>query len=247
MARGKLAFFTDLDHNSNQFIQIMLNFTNNLNMSGSMNTRILHFTLLTLLCTMSLSMAHAASTVQGRIYLKNGRVIECGEKDRIKLPKHAQDVKLLRRAFYKDKSKEVYRYEEIDSIVCWHATAPEHPQKFIPAGKVGWLWVYFETPHICVGIFAQKGYGVDSNGGIEVLVKYRSLSRSRTAYYLRKTGETEFYDAGSASRRGKDRFRESVAAYVADDPELATEILQSNTSDRSKTILMLEAYQPATH
>ena len=50
-----------------------------------------------------------------------------------------------------------------------------------------------------------------------------------------------------ASRRGKDRFRESVAAYVADDPELATEILQSNTSDRSKTILMLEAYQPATH
>lgn len=122
MARGKLAFFTDLDHNSNQYIQIMLNFTNNLNMSGSMNTRILRFTLLTLLCTMSLSMAHAASTVQGRIYLKNGRVIECGEKDRIKLPKHAQDVKLLRRAFYKDKSKEVYRYEEIDSIVCWHAT-----------------------------------------------------------------------------------------------------------------------------
>ena len=199
----------------------MLNFTDNLNMSGSMNTRILRFTLLTLLCTMSLSMAHAASTVQGRIYLKNGRVIECGEKDRIKLPKHAQDVKLLRRAFYKE--------------------------KFIPAGKVGWLWVYFETPHICVGIFAQKGYGVDSNGGIEVLVKYRSLSRSRTAYYLRKAGEEEFYDAGSASRRGKDRFRESVAAYVADDPELATEILQSNTSDRSKIILMLEAYQPATH
>lgn len=104
MARGKLAFFTDLDHNSNQYIQIMLNFTNNLNMSGSMNTRILRFTLLTLLCTMSLSMAHAASTVQGRIYLKNGRVIECGEKDRIKLPKHAQDVKLLRRAFYQKSS-----------------------------------------------------------------------------------------------------------------------------------------------
>ena len=216
----------------------MLNFTNNLNMSGSMNTRILRFTLLTLLCTMSLSMAHAASTVQGRIYLKNGRVIECGEKDRIKLPKHAQDVKLLRRAFYKDKSKEIYRYEEIDSIVCWHATAPEHPQKFIPAGKVGWLWVYF------VGIFAQKGYGVDSNGGIEVLVKYRYFSRSRTAYYLRKTGDAKFQGVGSASRRGKDRFRESVAAYVSDDPELAGRILQSNTSDRSKTILMLEAYNP---
>ncbi|WP_290536039.1 hypothetical protein [Alistipes sp.] len=209
-----------------------------------MNPRIIRTILLLFLCITTVSVAKAASTVQGRIYLKDGRVVECGEKDRIKLPKHAQDVKLLRRAFYKDKSKEVYRYEEIDSIVCWHATAPEHPQKFIPAPGVGWLWVYFETPHICVGVFAQKGYGVDSNGGIEVLVKYRSLSRSRTAYYLRKTGETEFYDAGSASRRGKDRFRESVAAYVADDPELAEQILQSETSDRSRTILMLEAYRP---
>lgn len=211
-----------------------------------MNPRILRIVLLTLLCVLSVSVAHAASTVQGRIYLKDGRVIECGEKDRIELPKHAQDVKLLRRAFYRDKSKEVYRYEEIDSIVCWHATAPEHPQKFIPAPKVGWLWVYIETPHICVGVFAQKGYGIDSNGGIEVLVRYRHLSRSRTAYYLRKTGETEFYDAGSASRRGKDRFRESVAAYVADDPRLAEAIRQSESSDRSRTILMLEAYEPAT-
>lgn len=80
-----------------------------------MNPRIIRTMLLSLLC-----MA-AASTVQGRIYLKDGRVIECGEKDRIELPKHERDVKLLRRAFYKDKSKEIYRYEEIDSIVCWHA------------------------------------------------------------------------------------------------------------------------------
>lgn len=209
-----------------------------------MNPRIIRIILLSLLCMATASAARAAPTVQGRIHLKDGRVVECGEKDRIELPKHAQDVKLLRRAFYKDKSKEVYRYEEIDSIVCWHASAPEHPQKFIPAAEVGWLWVYFETPHICVGVFAQKGYGVDSNGGIEVLVKYRYFSRSRTAYYLRKTGDAKFQGVGSASRRGKDRFRESVAAYVSDDPELAGRILQSNTSDRSKTILMLEAYNP---
>ena len=209
-----------------------------------MNPRIIRIILLSLLCMATASAARAASTVQGRIHLKDGRVVECGEKDRIELPKHAQDVKLLRRAFYKDKSKEVYRYEEIDSIVCWHASAPEHPQKFIPAAEVGWLGVYFETPHICVGVFAQKGYGVDSNGGIEVLVKYRYFSRSRTAYYLRKTGDAKFQGVGSASRRGKDRFRESVAAYVSDDPELAGRILQSNTSDRSKTILMLEAYNP---
>ena len=102
-----------------------------------MNIRIFRITLLTLLSVLTISSVNAASTVQGRIYLKDGRIIECGEKDRIKLPKHAQDVKLLRRAFYKDKSKEVYQYEEIDSMVCWHATAPEHRQKFIPAPGVG--------------------------------------------------------------------------------------------------------------
>ena len=78
-----------------------------------------------------------------------------------------------------------------------------------------------------------------------MLVKYRSLSRSRTAYYLRKAGEEEFYDAGSASRQGKGRFRESVAAYVADDPALSAEILRSESRDRSRTILMLENYRPA--
>ena len=210
-----------------------------------MNPRIIRIILLSLLCMATASAARAASTVQGRIHLKDGRVVECGEKDRIELPKHAQDVKLLRRAFYKDKSKEVYRLEEIDSIVCWHATAPEHPRKFILAPEVGWLWVYFETPHICVGVYSHKGYGVDSNGGIEVLVKYRYFSRSRTAYYLRKASDTMFHVVGSASRRGKDRFREAVAAYIADDPDLAEQILQSNT-DRSKTILMLEAYNPET-
>ena len=133
-----------------------------------MNPRIIRAMLLSLLCMATVSAVQAASTVQGRIYLKDGRVIECGEKDRIRLPKHEQDVKLLRRAFYKDKSKEIYRYEEIDSIVCWHATAPEHPRKFIPAPDAGWLWVYVETPHICVGVYSHKGYGIDSNGGIEV-------------------------------------------------------------------------------
>ena len=194
-----------------------------------MNPRIIRAMLLSLLCMATVSAVQAASTVQGRIYLKDGRVIECGEKDRIRLPK--------------DKSKEIYRYEEIDSIVCWHATAPEHPRKFIPAPDAGWLWVYVETPHICVGVYSHKGYGIDSNGGIEVLVKYRYLSRSRTAYYLRKAGKEDFEVVGSASRRGKERFREAVAAYIADDPDLAEQILRAQ-ADRSRTILMLEAYEP---
>ncbi len=208
-----------------------------------MKKSIIRTVLLLLLCTVTVSAAEAASLVQGRIYLKDGRVIECAEKDRLEIPKHSRKVKLLRRAYYKDKSKEIYPFEEIDSIVCWHVASPEYLRKFIPAPNVGWLWVYFETPYICTGVYSQKGYGIDSNGGIEVMVRYRYFSRSRTAYYLRKAGEEEFKCVGSASRRGKDRFREAVAAYIADDPELAELVLQSNT-DRSKTILLLETYNP---
>ena len=136
-----------------------------------MNQRIIRILFLSLLCTMTVFVMEAASLVQGRIYLKDGRIIECAEKDRIKLPKHSQDIKLLRRAFYKDKSKEVYRFEEIDSIVCWHAASPEHLRKFIPVPKAGWLWVYMETSYIGAYVYSQKGYGIDNNGGIEVLVK----------------------------------------------------------------------------
>ena len=206
-----------------------------------MNKRIV---LLTLMCTMAVIAVQAASLVQGRIYLKDGRVIECAEKDRLEIPKHSQNVKLLRRAFYKDKSKEVYAFEEIDSIVCWHIASPEYLRKFIPAPGIGWLWVYLETPQIWACVYSQKGYGVDDNGGIEVWVKHRYFSRSRTAYYLRKTGDNEFHNVGSASRNAKNVFRERIAAYISDDPELAEHILQSGNKNRSKTILMLEAYNP---
>lgn len=212
-----------------------------------MNPKTIKFFFLSFLCMMLVAATQASSLVQGRIYLKNGRVIECAEKDRIKLPKHSQDVKLLRHAFYKDKSKEVYRFEEIDSIVCWHATSPEHLRKFIPTLKAGWLWVYMETPYIGAYVYSHKGYGIDNNGGIEVLVKLRSFSRSRTTYYLRKAGDSEFYDVGSASRNAKNVFRERIAAYISDDPELAETILQSDSKNRSKTILMLKAYNPTNH
>ena len=212
-----------------------------------MNKQTKRIVLLSLLCVLTISITQAASLVQGRIYLKDGRIIECAEKDRIDLPKHSQDVKLLRRAFYKDKSKEIYRFEEIDSIVCWHAASPQHLRKFIPAPNVGWLWVYMETPYIGAYVYSQKGYGIDNNGGIEVLVKLRSLSRSRTTYYLRKTGDSEFYDVGSASRNAKNVFRERIAAYISDDPQLAEIILQSDSKNRSKTILKLNDYNPINH
>ena len=210
----------------------------------AMNPKTIKVFFLSILCMMLVAATQAASLVQGRIYLKDGSIIECAEKDRLKIPKHSQNVKLLRRAYYKDKSKEIYAFEAIDSIVCWHPSAPEHPRKFIPVPKIGWLWVHLETPHICAGVYSSKGYGIDTNGGIEVWMKQRYLSRSKTAYYLRKTGDSEFHDMGSASRNAKNVFRERIAEYISDDPVLADQILESNTSNRSKTILMLQKYNP---
>lgn len=187
--------------------------------------------------------AQAASLVEGRIYLKNGTVIECTDDDRIQIPKKSGSLKLFRNAFRKTKTKEVFRADAVDSVVCWHPKTPEYPRKFVPAARPGWMWVYVETPHIKVCVWSTKGYGIDTNGGIQIWQRQRTFSQSRTAYFLQKHGETEFEDVGGANRSSKDSFRERIARYVGDDPALAERIRQSSTS-RSKTILMLQDYNP---
>ena len=73
-----------------------------------MTPKTIRIILLSFLFTAAAAAVPSASLVQGRIYLKDGRVIECEEKGRLKIQKHKKDVKLFRRAYYKDKSKEVY-------------------------------------------------------------------------------------------------------------------------------------------
>ena len=106
--------------------------------------------------------------------------------------------------------------------------------------------VYLETPHICVCIYSEKGYGIDSNGGIQVWQRQGTFSQSRTAYYLKKTGEKEFLTVGAANRNTKDVFRERIARYVGDDPELA-ERIRLSSAIRSKTIQLLRDYDPTKY
>ena len=199
--------------------------------------------LLALLCAATAFAAPAASLVEGRIYLKNGTVVECTGNDRIKLPKKSGPLKLFRDAFRRTKTKEVFRADSVDSVVCWHPKTPEYLRKFIPAADPGWMWVYLETPHIRVCVWSKKGYGIDTDGGIQIWQKQRTFSQSRTAYVLQKHGGDGFRDVGGANRNSKDAFRERVARYVDDDPALAERIRHSNAS-RSKTVLMLQDYNP---
>ena len=188
----------------------------------------------------------AAALVEGRIYLKNGSVVECTGDDRLQLPQKSGKLKIFRDAFRKTKTKDVLPAGDIDSVICWHAKTPEHVRKLVWASDPGWMWVYVETPHIRACIYSKKGYCVDTNGGM--LVRQRSgwFSRSRVAYFLQKHDESEFQNIGSTYRRSKDVFRERIARYIDDDPELAERIRRSNAY-RDKTILMLRDYDPTKY
>lgn len=142
--------------------------------------------LLIFLCLSSISTTIASSFVIGRIYMKNGSVIECSEKDRIKLPKRSGKTVFLRNAYRKEEVRERFRINQIDSIIAWHPATPEHIRKFVPSESLGWLWIYFETPRISIGVYSAKGYGIDTNGGIQVLQRIGLISHSKTAYCLKK-------------------------------------------------------------
>ena len=188
----------------------------------------------------------AASLVEGRIYLKNGSGVECTGGDRLQLPKKSGRLKMFRDAFRKTKTKEVLPAGDIDSVICWHTKTPEHVRKLVWASDPGWMWVYVETPHIRACIYSKKGYYIDTNGGMLVWQRCRWFSRSRVAYFIQKHDKSEFQDIGSTYRRSKDVFRERIARYIDDDPELAERIRRSNAY-RDKTILMLRDYDPTKY
>lgn len=57
-----------------------------------------------------------------------------------------------------------------------------------------------------------------------------------------KAGEDDFVPVGKISGKANNKFREKVAEYVSDDPNMADAILNSKTR-RDKTLLMLENYK----
>ena len=102
-----------------------------------------------LICVWSVGVfsVRAAVPVEGIIYFKEGKSVGFSGDHRVCIPKKGKDVKAFRGIFTRDKQKEVYPAEEIDSIVCWHPRTPEFRRKFILAEGIGWCWQYFATPH----------------------------------------------------------------------------------------------------
>lgn len=194
-----------------------------------------------LLCIVTWT-ARAGSLVEGVIYLKDGRNLEFRGRDRLQIPCRQRDVKGVHDAFAKTKRKEVYPMEEVDSVVCWHAKTPEYRRKFLPS-SFGWSWVYFDAPHMTALVYATKGYGVATNGGINIYQRRGFFTRSGVKYYLRKQGEKEFYFLGRVKSQMGKAFCKRLCNYVADDTELCDRIRHSNTWC-SKAVLMLREYNP---
>lgn len=199
-----------------------------------------------MLAPLSISMVKASSYVMGRIYLNNGTVIECTQRDRIKLPKRSNSVVFLCNAYSKDEIRKKFPASQVDSIIAWHPATPEHIRKFVSSDNLGWLWIYFETPQICASIYSSKGYGIDTNGGIQVLQKKGLVFHSKTTYCLKKTGVEDFEPVGATKSRSNKKFRKKVAEYIWEDPNLSNQILNSNAR-RNKIILMLLNYNPTNN
>lgn len=184
-----------------------------------------------------------AAPVEGVVYLKGGRSVAFEGRDRLKVPRKKQDVKGWRDAYGRDKQKERFAVEEVDSVVCWNPRCPERQRRFIPAEGIGWSWVYFETPHILTLMYAKRGYGIAMDGGIRVWQRRGVFHRSHVGYYLRKRGETEFWYAGKSKAKTGKRFLERLCGYVREDAALCRRIREADTW-RNKTVALLMGYCP---
>lgn len=200
--------------------------------------------LILLLSLVTLTAAGAALPVEGAVYLKDGRTIIYKGADRITMPRKSGRLKCTRNYYSRQRTRESWDFGSIDSIVIWHPAAPQMRHKLVPLASRGWTWVYVETAHIRVCIYAAYGYDVNSHGGISPQRVVRDFGiSSKVDILLQKTGEAQPYSLGALWRRPSDTFREKICLYLADDPVLC-ETIRRLSARRSKIISMLAGYDP---
>lgn len=90
-----------------------------------------------LICMWSVGVCsvQAAVPVEGTIYFKEGKSVGFSGDHRVCIPKKSKDVKAFRSIFTRDKQKETYPAEEIDSIVCWHPRMPGISAEIYTGGR----------------------------------------------------------------------------------------------------------------
>ncbi|MDE5942141.1 MAG: hypothetical protein K2H14_08530 [Muribaculaceae bacterium] len=182
--------------------------------------------------------ASATKVVQrvcGRVYLKTGRVIEVSDSNRIGTPhkKNGRLVVIENALTHRAKEIEVFSGAEVDSVQMWQRTRADRVRTIVYHPDYGWCWKIESAGDITVYAFSSDGYFLAGNGGMN--------ARGKLSLLVDKGGTV--YEFDKTDKMADDAFRRQVAAFVADDPQLARKIAESRKS-RSVTIRMLGGYNP---
>ena len=180
------------------------------------------------------SAARLRSGVCGRVYMTSGEIITACDSMRISVPKKNKKPEIINKAY--TKRNEISRRinpSEVDSLVLWAVSSPEHPHTFRFIPGQGWSFVAESTPHIAVYCIAPKGYRLSGNGGLWMVGKSRM--------FVIKDGIV--HEFGKPNQKAGKKFRRRLAALVADDPELA-QYIESAVGRRDKILRSLRLYNP---
>lgn len=169
------------------------------------------------------------------IYLKSGEVVSVRDSVRIAMPVKKKKLKVYRNAYTAlQKLKDEHSPDAVDSLVIWSSTSPERTHQVCYLSGYGWSWLLENGRYIRVYCYSPKGYYIGGNGGM--------WSRGKKSILIvEKDGR--FYTFDNPTKWANDKFRNRVAALVADDPALAKQIGESNFR-RDKTLRMLSLYSP---
>lgn len=207
------------------------------------NLKTLHlWRLLALTAILATSLPHAAATkvtqqVCGRLFLKDGSIVETTDSTRLGTPhkKHGKVVVVENAFTHNSREARVIDGADTDSVQIWQRTRTDRIRTLIYLPERGWAWKLESAGDIAVYAYSPDGYYLAGNGGMS--------TRGKLTMLVVKDGHT--YEFEKTGRMANDNLRREVAAFVADDPALATQIMESRKTVDA-TLRMLGLYRRPT-
>lgn len=162
--------------------------------------------------------------------------------NRLKIPERSGKLVVVRNAYSKHSEKTRLRYADIDSIKIWHPASPEDVWTMQKMPAYGWCMRYVDNRHIRVLTQSSKGYGLFASGRAANFYTRRIFSKSKIHFIIAKPGMPAV-DIGGTAGYGSKRWREQICSFVADDPQLCLQIMQSRRR-KFEILRLLSQYKP---
>lgn len=174
--------------------------------------------------------------VCGRVFLKDGSIIEADGDNRIGTPKKKNGkVTVIENAFtHNSKETRVLEGAEIDSLQIWQRTRTDRVRTLVYIPGRGWGWKIESAGGITLYGYSPDGYYLAGNGGMS--------TRGKLTLLVVKDGH--IYEYENTHKMADDSFRREITAFVADDPALTARIMESRKT-KDATLRMLGTYRPS--